>query len=624
MNFSIGRRFTLLIVLAALPMTLVDCGGSGAGNPPPQKAADTPSYATPAAITYGAALSSTQLDATCPVTASTITYNQTAGAVLNAGAQTLTATCTPNDTADYYAASASVTLTVNPAVPTILTLPTASAITVGQTLASSTLTGGTASVPGAFAWTTSSTVPAVGTNSESATFTPTDAIDYMSVIGSVPVVVNPATPQITNFTLGGGSYATMDQFSNTYLLFVVTGEGFVYGDTFSLIYSNADSIYGYGNFYLSSSTSTTISGYINFNGSDSNPQSIAVTDAHVGGQNGNQYAAAFLGIGNQSTLVISPTTGTAFQIEQSTGQVDTRTTGGNTGAFFATCTSLICEQSAVQIAVDDVTGNVAYLHTGKNNTGSVPYISVYTPTGTAVCSVTATGMSYVSGIAAKGGYMVFTDSTENLVGIAKMDCTGYKTVSVAGQPWAVAMSTYGSDLVADVFSRDDAGNGVPRLTKISVPSGTTEGFVDLLDVPKVTFIRGTTPYEGIYQVQAFSLTSTAAVLFMSDSTDGKVLTINTNTSSGAKMAITHTVSVPEFPIGIAAQESASSSAVWVNYFLGTGEEVTHIGAIDPTTGNYTSGIGACATGLIGGFAADVNGVHCAGGSTIAAPLVLQP
>jgi hypothetical protein len=233
-------------------------------------------------------------------------------------------------------------------------------------------------------------------------------------------------------------------------------------------------------------------------------------------------------------------------------------------------------------------------------------------------------MSYISGIAAKGGYMVFTDPTENLVGTAKMDCTGYKTVSVAGQPWAVAMSTYGSDLVADVLSRDDAGKGVPRLTKISIPSGTTEGFIDLTGLPTVTSIRATTPYEGIYQVQAFSLTQTAAVLFMSDSTDGKVLTISTNTSSGAKMAITHTVSVPELPIAIAAQESATSSTVWVNYILGTGEAVTHIGAIDPTTGNYTSGIGACATGLIGGFAADVNGVHCAGGSTIAAPLVLQP
>ena len=82
--------------------------------------------------------------------------------------------------------------------------------------------------------------------------------------------------------------------------------------------------------------------------------------------------------------------------------------------------------------------------------------------------------------------------------------------------------------------------------------------------------------------------------------------------------------MPELPIAIAAQESASSSTVWVNYILGTGEAVTHIGAIDTTTGNYTSGIGACATGLIGGFAADANGVHCAGGSTIAAPLVLQP
>ena len=449
----------------ALVMSLAGCGGSTNGAPQPiQKTTPTITWPTPAAITYGAALSSTQLDATASVAGSFV-YNPLAGTVPTAGTQTLSVTFTPTDTTDYNNASGSVQLVVNKATPTVSVWPTASAITVGQALSASTLTGGcTASVPGTCAWTTSSTVPAVGTDSESVTFTPTDTTNYMSVIGSVPVVVNPATPQIANMTLGGGPYAVEDQFSNTFLPFAVMGEGFATGDTFSLNYFDADRIYGYSSDYLDSFTSTTISGHINFIGSDFEPMFITATDAHTGGQSGNQYSVPFLGSGSQSTLAIAPT-GTAFHIEQPTGQVYTRTTGGTTGTFFSTCTSLVCEQSAIQIAVDDATGNVAYLYTGKNNTGSVPYVTVYTPTGGTVCSVTATGMSYVSGIAAKGGYMVLTDPTENLVGTAKMDCTGYKTVSVAGQPWAVAMSTYGSDLVADVLSRDDAGNGTPRLTK---------------------------------------------------------------------------------------------------------------------------------------------------------------
>ena len=45
-------------------------------------------------------------------------------------------------------------MTVNKATPTVSAWPTASAITYGQTLASSTLSGGSASVGGTFTWTT--------------------------------------------------------------------------------------------------------------------------------------------------------------------------------------------------------------------------------------------------------------------------------------------------------------------------------------------------------------------------------------------------------------------------------------------------------------------------------------
>jgi hypothetical protein len=71
-------------------------------------------WATPKAITYGTALSATQLNATSSV-AGTFAYSPTAGTVLSAGQQTLTATFTPTNTTDYATATASVTLTVNPA-----------------------------------------------------------------------------------------------------------------------------------------------------------------------------------------------------------------------------------------------------------------------------------------------------------------------------------------------------------------------------------------------------------------------------------------------------------------------------------------------------------------------------
>jgi hypothetical protein len=69
----------------------------------------------PAAITYGTALGKVQLDATTGV-AGTFSYSPALSTVFHAGTQTLSATFTPKDTADYTVATASVNLTVNKAV----------------------------------------------------------------------------------------------------------------------------------------------------------------------------------------------------------------------------------------------------------------------------------------------------------------------------------------------------------------------------------------------------------------------------------------------------------------------------------------------------------------------------
>jgi hypothetical protein len=106
-------------------------------------------------------------------------------------------TFTPSDTTDYNTVTGMVSLTVNKATPTVSAWPTASAITYGQTLASSTLSGGTASVSGTFSWTTSTTTPATGTTSEGVIFTATDAIDYNAVAGTANVTVNKATPTVS-------------------------------------------------------------------------------------------------------------------------------------------------------------------------------------------------------------------------------------------------------------------------------------------------------------------------------------------------------------------------------------------------------------------------------------------
>ena len=629
------RAFVATIVTIITLAFIAGCGGSTGGSvtPPVQKTTPTITWATPAAITYGMALSSTQQNATASV-AGTFVYNPLAGTVLAAGKQTLSVTFTPNDPTDYNDASGSVQLVVNQAMPTV-NCPTPAPITAGTAL-SGTQLDCTASVPGTFVYTLAGNVPAlgavppVGTDTITVTFTPTDSTDYASVTTSMSIVVNPAAPQINAFTIGGGQYAVEDNYSNTFLPWVVTGVGFASGDNFSLAYPSTSS--AVSNFYVTSFTSTMIDGGINFNALDYEPSFITVTDTNAAGKSSNSYSAPFFGSGSQSTLAISATTGTAVHVEQKTGQVYTRTTNGTTGAFFAPCTSTICTDSVIQIAVDDVTGDVVYLHTAEylfNNNGTKVYvndITVYNGSGGYLCDILPNG-AFMSSIAAKGGYIVFAASDKNLVGFASLTgCSGVSTtastmISVAGQPWAVAMS--GSD--AYVLSRDNAGNSVPRITKLSVPSGTVEGFVDLTGIPTVTSIRATTPYEGIYQVTAFNQTQVANVLFMSDKTDGKVLTISTNTSNGAKMAVTYSTSIADLPVSIAPQESGSVTkpVLWIGYVpADAGGNVVDVGALDPATGSYTPAVGACQSGLVGGFAASANGLQCAQGGTIGAPLVL--
>jgi RHS repeat-associated protein len=92
------------------------------------------------------------------------------------------------------------------ATPTVSVWPTASGITYGQTLASSTLTGGTASVAGTFAWTAPTTAPNAGAASQSVTFTPTDTTDYNTVAGTVSVTVAKDTPSCTWPTPSGITY----------------------------------------------------------------------------------------------------------------------------------------------------------------------------------------------------------------------------------------------------------------------------------------------------------------------------------------------------------------------------------------------------------------------------------
>lgn len=76
-------------------------------------------WAAPASISYGTALSATQLNASAGSVAGTFVYSPAVGTILAPGVQTLSVTFAPTDTANYSTATASVKLTVSTATPAI-------------------------------------------------------------------------------------------------------------------------------------------------------------------------------------------------------------------------------------------------------------------------------------------------------------------------------------------------------------------------------------------------------------------------------------------------------------------------------------------------------------------------
>jgi hypothetical protein len=124
------------------------------------------SWATPAAITYGTALSAAQLDASSTV-AGAFVYSPAAGTILATGSQTLSVTFTPSDTTGYTAATATVTLTVNQATSTL-----------------------------------SINATSVGFGNVELNTAATQSVTLTS-IGTVPVTVNSATLTGTGFSLPG-------------------------------------------------------------------------------------------------------------------------------------------------------------------------------------------------------------------------------------------------------------------------------------------------------------------------------------------------------------------------------------------------------------------------------------
>jgi hypothetical protein len=144
------------------------------------------------------ALSAEQLNASTGGVAGTFAYSPAAGTVPGVGSQTLSVAFTPADPSNYNAAAGSVTLIVNNKVTPAIVWGMPSPITYGTALSSAQLNASSGAVSGTMVY--SPAVGAVlggGAQALQVTFTPTDTVDYNTVIQTVVLTVNRSPVVIT-------------------------------------------------------------------------------------------------------------------------------------------------------------------------------------------------------------------------------------------------------------------------------------------------------------------------------------------------------------------------------------------------------------------------------------------
>ncbi len=160
---------------------------------------------------YGEADFSPEATASSELTVSYSTSNSSVATILNGkihitGAGTCTISADQAGNTTYYAASQKTQLlTVSKATPVVSAWPSAEGMIYGETLSVATLSGGSASVDGSFAYTDNTITPESGNYNAALIFTPNDASNYTTVSGSTTVVVAVVTDikasKSINFTM---------------------------------------------------------------------------------------------------------------------------------------------------------------------------------------------------------------------------------------------------------------------------------------------------------------------------------------------------------------------------------------------------------------------------------------
>ena len=167
-------------------------------------------WANPANIVYGTALTSTQLNAATTVGGTWI-YSPPAGTVLSAGnVQMLSVLFTPTDTTDYTTAAAQVAINVSEAVPTFSNLTISQTVSYGTSSVSlgGKLTASTIAPSGGTVTITAGSASTMVTVASDGTFSTVLNIQSLSA-STTPYVITYSFPATNNFTAASDSSTTL-------------------------------------------------------------------------------------------------------------------------------------------------------------------------------------------------------------------------------------------------------------------------------------------------------------------------------------------------------------------------------------------------------------------------------
>ena len=546
---------------------------------------------TASAISYGQTLAASTLSGGVAGTAGSFAF-ATPTAALGAGTTAQSVTFTPTDATDYTTVTVPVNVTVNPATPTISTLPTASALTYGQTLAAANLSGGTANTPGTFAFTGPTLAPSVGVQPESVTFTPTDATDYTPVTLAVNVAVNPATP-----TLSVTPYAVTYDGTPHAATGVATGIG---GANLSADFNFSGTTHTKAGTYSDTWTFTDPTGnYASATGTvgDTIGQATATVTVtpYAVTYDGNAHTAtgSVTGVGgaSMSGLSLSGTTHTSAGTYSSDAWSFADPTGNYANASGTTSDSIGKATATVTVTPYAVTydGNA---HTA---TGSVTGVG-----GAALSGLSLSGTTHSAAGTYASDAWSFTDPTGNYANASgtTSDSIGKATATVAVAPYAV---TYDGN--AHTAAGSVTGVGGAALSGLSL-SGTTHTGAGTYGSDPWTFTDPTGNYNNASGTVADAIARKAAAATLSGlaQTYGGGIEDATIATDPAGLAVLWTYNGSPLAFtpsagNLAAYAAAVGQSFFVNVTGATGGAVTGSG-FGPYALNSDLNTAAALSGLV--------------------------